>query len=406
MPVFRLHNPIQKYEWGSHDYIQELIGVSDDIGIPYAELWIGAHPKASSVLTALDSSLYELITGQGTLWLGSRCRNCGYDQLPFLLKILASAKPLSIQIHPDLISAQEGFVRENALGIAVDHPRRNYRDANHKPELLLALTEFYALCGFREYHEIASWLAVIFENLSIPPMQNFIREPSAANLRSILVYILSAADRKQTLIDTYLSRISQVSERDPNGSQILDWSLRIADSFPADIGVMSPILLNLIKLDPDQAIYLSPGVIHSYLEGAGAEIMANSDNVLRCALTPKHVDIDELTRVASFTPYRPRVIHPERLNRWESVYHAPVNEFRLSMIDLSCDQYLLPVNDLPHILMCLDGGIDIADTDSVTSLNRGEAAYLTPTTTNLRLEGKGRALHATLPLKPNSTTTD
>jgi len=395
MSIYKMVNPVQRYEWGSHRFIQELLGTRADIGSPVAELWMGAHPRSSSFIAALDRPLHLLIAENPEKWVGQASAIDNNPQLPFLFKILAARLPLSIQAHPNLDAARMGFNQENSLGIPIDYPKRLYKDPNHKPELLLALTEFHALCGFRDHSQILSHIMALIDYSQFSYLLDYVRDPSDPSLMNLFKYLISTDKHTASaIIDSYLSGLSKVAH-DPSYIPLYSWSHRLAECYPGDIGILAPMLMNIVTLSPFQALYIPPGVLHSYLEGSGAEIMANSDNVLRCALTPKHIDSDELLKVALIQPSIPQIIKAICVNDCETSYSAPVKEFALTVIRLrSTDHHQFSPAGFPLILFCLDGSFTLMDKGSATQLYRGEAVFVQPEVNTIQFKGKGTILHA------------
>lgn len=328
-PIMVLKNPILPYAWGSATAIPELLGRAPDGG-PQAEMWMGAHPKAPSTVVkeAGEIPLPEAIAADPEGMLGPSVRERFGDTLPFLFKILAAAAPLSIQAHPSQDEAQAGFHRETAAGIPLDAPHRNYRDANHKPECIRALTPFWGLCGFRPADE-AEALLCTFCGPDFGPLRSGLDGEEPEPFRDFFekLMTLDPAHLRDTLRRAEAHAAGAASET-PEGR----WITRLATAYPGDPGILSPLFLNLIRLEPGEALFLPAGELHAYLDGLGLEIMANSDNVLRGGLTPKHVDVPELTRRVRFRPRRPPVLRPETVSPIEAVYPTPVAEFRLSEI--------------------------------------------------------------------------
>ncbi|MFD8425495.1 mannose-6-phosphate isomerase, class I [Streptomyces sp. NPDC059466] len=345
----RLDNTVRPYAWGSTTAIPTLLGV-EPTGEPQAEMWMGAHPGAPS-LTA-RGPLTEVIGEDPEKELGRAAVAKFGPRLPFLLKILAAGAPLSLQVHPNLEQAREGYEDEERRGIPVDAPHRNYKDANHKPELICALTEFDGLCGFRAPEEAAALLAALDVD-SLKPYVDLLRaHPEDAALREVLTAVLSADpdDMARTVTEA-------AAACDRLGGGYAPYA-DIAHHYPGDPGVIAAMLLNHVRLQPGEALFLGAGVPHAYLNGLGVEIMANSDNVLRCGLTPKHVDVPELLRVVRFEASDPGVLRPEESPGGEEVYATPIDEFRLS-------RYVLAEGAAPHdltretpqILLCTAGSV-------------------------------------------------
>ncbi len=370
MAVYKLINQIQKYAWGSVRAIPELLGYENANNEPMAELWMGAHPKAPSLAEKTDGNpvpLNETTNGS----------------IPFLFKVLASDKPLSIQAHPDLKQARAGYARENAAGKAFDAFDRNYKDHNHKPEIICALTEFHAMRGFRP----AAGIAANFKEIMVPALESSVAgletaSESSSGIRNFFTDLMRLeAGQKQKLLKAALVK-AQKSQLPASR-----WIKRFSELYPGDIGILSPLYLNLVILQPGEAMYIPAGELHAYLEGLGIELMANSDNVLRGGLTPKHVDVPELLATLSFEPSEPEILKPAKISDSESVYVTPAPEFYLSRIDLD-GEYLLPEDErspqLPSIFICLDGGLTMEDKasegagDYRVDLKRGDTAFVTP----------------------------
>ncbi|MFJ8083821.1 mannose-6-phosphate isomerase, class I [Streptomyces sp. NPDC096205] len=345
----RLDNTVRPYAWGSTTAIPGLLGI-EPTGEPQAELWMGAHPGAPS--RTARGTLVEVIAADPERELGGATVAKFGPRLPFLFKILAAGAPLSLQVHPDLEQAREGYAEEERRGVPVDAPHRNYKDPNHKPELICALTEFDGLCGFRDPVRSAELLDGLGVDSLKPYVDLLHAHPEDAALREMLTAVLSAdpEDMAHTVAEASAACIRLGGDYAPYAE--------LAHHYPGDPGVIAAMLLNHVRLQPGEALYLGAGIPHAYLSGLGVEIMANSDNVLRCGLTPKHVDVPELLRVVRFEAAEPGVLRPEAAPDGEEVYETPIDEFRLS-------RYVLPPggasHDLtratPQILLCTAGTI-------------------------------------------------
>ncbi|GHD95793.1 mannose-6-phosphate isomerase, class I [Streptomyces naganishii] len=379
----RLDNTVRPYAWGSTTAIPHLLGVEPS-GEPQAEMWMGAHPGAPS--RTARGTLAEVVEADPERELGPEAVARFGPRLPFLLKLLAAGAPLSLQVHPDLRQAEEGYADEERRGIPVDDPRRNYKDANHKPELICALTEFDGLCGFRAPAETARLLAALGVD-SLEPYVDVLRaRPEEAALREVLTAILTA-DREEiahTVHEAAAACARLGGEHAPYAE--------IARHYPGDPGVLAAMLLNHVRLQPGEALFLGAGIPHAYLSGLGVEIMANSDNVLRCGLTPKHVDVPQLLRVVRFEAAGPGVLRPEAAPDGEEVYDTPIDEFRLS-------RYVLPegtaAHDLtlgtPQILLCTAGSVRAGEHE----LTPGQSVFV-PTGEKAAVSGAGTVFRATV----------
>ncbi|MEU1201782.1 mannose-6-phosphate isomerase, class I [Streptomyces sp. NPDC005813] len=343
----RLDNTIRPYAWGSTTAIARLLG-AEPTGEPQAEMWMGAHPGAPS--RTGRGPLNEVVGEDPERELGRAAVAKFGPRLPFLLKILAAGAPLSLQVHPDLEQAREGFEDEESRGVPIDAPHRNYKDANHKPELICALTEFDGLCGFRAPGEAADLLAGLDVDSLKPYVDLLHAHPEDAALREVLTAVLSAdpEEMAHTVTET-------AAACDRLGGAYAPYA-DLAHHYPGDPGVIAAMLLNYVQLQPGEALFLGAGVPHAYLNGLGVEIMANSDNVLRCGLTPKHVDVPELLRIVRFEATDPGVLRPEASPDGEEVYATPIDEFRLSRYVLA--EGAVPhdlTRDTPQILLCTAG---------------------------------------------------
>ena len=305
-----LDNPVRPYAWGSRTVIAELRGAPTPSPHPEAEMWLGAHPGDSSHLVGADgarTSLLDALRADPETLLGSDRAAKWSGSLPYLLKVLAADEPLSLQAHPSSAQAAEGFARENAAHIPIDAPTRNYRDASHKPELICALTEFHALVGFREIPQTLALLHALDVAELAPHVALLEAQPDAAGLRALFTTWItlpqSVLDRAVPALQTACVRLAQEAGEFGREARM---ALELSERYPGDAGVLAALLLNLAVLAPGEALYLPAGNLHAYLSGAGVELMANSDNVLRGGLTSKHVDVAELLRVLDFTPRTPR----------------------------------------------------------------------------------------------------
>ncbi|BBA97688.1 putative mannose-6-phosphate isomerase [Actinacidiphila reveromycinica] len=404
----RLTNTVRPYAWGSTTAIPELLGI-EPTGEPQAELWMGAHPGAPSRIdrgqgpVALDA----VIDADPAAELGEAAVKRFGPRLPFLLKVLAAGAPLSVQVHPDLAQAAAGYADEEARGIPLDAPNRNYKDANHKPEMIVALSPFDGLCGFRRPAEAAD----LVDALGVPALTPYVdilrAQPEDQALREVLAAVLGA--EPGAMAETVRAATESASRlaRTPGTPRADSYAAyaKAAHSFPGDRGIIAAMLLNHVRLQPGEALYLGAGVPHAYLDGLGVEIMANSDNVLRCGLTPKHIDVPELMRVVRFTAGDPGVLRPEAGPDGEELYPAPIDEFRLSryLLAAGADPRTLPAGT-PQILLCTSGEVRLrtltsshtaSSADATLSLAQGESAYV-PAGERTELTGRGTLFRATV----------
>lgn len=389
----RLSNTVRPYAWGSTTAIPELLGIAPT-GEPQAEMWMGAHPGAPSRLTRTTSAgeagrerpLTEVIAADPERELGRATVEKFGPRLPFLLKLLAAGAPLSLRVHPDLAQAKQGYEDEERRSVPIDAPHRTYKDANHKPELICALTPFAGLCGFRRPTEAAETMAALGVDSLKPYVDLLGAHPEEAALREVLTAILAA---DPTEMAETVNQAAAAAER--LGGTHAPYA-RIAHHFPGDPGVIAAMLLNYVELQPGEALFLGAGVPHAYLDGLGVEIMANSDNVLRCGLTPKHVDVPELLRIVRFEATDPGVLRPEASPSGEELYETPVDEFRLSRFDLSpgADPVDL-TRDTPQILLCTAG----APKAGTLGLAPGASVFV-PSGERVEVSGTGTLFRATV----------
>jgi mannose-6-phosphate isomerase len=318
--IFKLKNQIKHYDWGSPEWIPRLLGAENPDASPWAELWMGVHPEGPSEVADEGLSLPELISRDPAGSLGAETSK-RFGTLPFLFKVLAAGKPLSIQAHPSLPQAQAGFARENRQGIPLTARNRNYKDPNHKPEILCALGDFTAMAGFREAPEIAKRLEALADYFPKTALKTLLKPLAEENLKEFFEKIFSAEVKtalKNLRIggDLFKTRPEYEDEWKTMGT--------FAELYPEDPGILSPLYLNLLTLRENQGIYIPPGTLHAYISGLGVELMANSDNVLRGGLTSKHVDLAELLEILDFRPFRPEILAPRG-----SVFPTPCEEFAL-----------------------------------------------------------------------------
>ncbi|MBK8011291.1 MAG: mannose-6-phosphate isomerase, class I [Deltaproteobacteria bacterium] len=332
-----LRPQFQKYAWGDERFLPAFFGLANVQG-PHAEAWIGAHPSLAStaVLGGEREPLDELLKRRPDL-LGDDLR-AKFGGLPYLFKVLAAAHPLSIQVHPDRHQASTGFSREVEVGLAADSVLRNYKDTRHKPELLVALVDFFVLVGFRPLDEIGRVLLDLPEARGLLPAYT----PTPSGLRRLVQgYLSLPVATCASLLESLLARLQKEHLRSPFRPEDHAYWVLVAHQVLSgtempDRGLFLIFLLNLIRLRPGQGVFVPAGVPHAYLRGAGVEVMANSDNVLRGGLTPKHVDTSELMKVARFVGETPSLIIGEATDRPEErVFRTPAQEFELRRIDLS-----------------------------------------------------------------------
>ncbi len=391
--IGRLIPKIQNYSWGSKTLLSNILG-KEKSSEPQAELWLGAHPKAPALIQT-DKGLIKLdnfISSNPKITLG---RFANYNQLPFLMKILTAETPLSIQSHPNLWQAKEGFEMENILRIPLNAANRNYKDANHKPELICALSEFHAMCGFRPVKDIAD-LFRYFELIgSFSFLNSFLENPNQDTLKIFFDRLMNSDKQKiEAAVVAMIQKMEHKPARNETEEFAFGWIIKLNDFYPCDVGVFAPLLLNTVKLQPGEALYLEAGELHAYLRGAGVEIMANSDNVLRGGLTPKHVDVPELLNTLTFNCGKEKIINPIPINSIEKIYQTPADEFELSRIELTDSFYELKLEG-SEIVFCLKGEVELkASIEQVLNLKRGDTAFISAESKSYSLMGFGTLFRA------------
>jgi mannose-6-phosphate isomerase len=398
--MFPLDNRVQEYAWGSRTAIAELLGQPSPSPRPQAELWMGAHPSAPSSLRqgATSQSLLEAIQADPDEQLGPAVAAKFGPRLPFLFKVLAAEAPLSLQAHPDMEQARRGFECDEQANIPIGAPHRNYKDANHKPELICALGPFEALSGFRRASETLRF----FAELEVEPLQPGVamlaRQPEASGIKALFSWLMAtAADARPKLVEATLGGCRRHAETMGAFQAECRWALRLAVAYPGDIGVIVALLLNLVVLEEGQAIYLPAGNLHAYLRGVGIEIMANSDNVLRGGLTPKYVDVDELLQVLAFADGPVSILSPRQVGL-ERIYDTPAAEFRLSRIDFDGKQaFHVAGRRGPEILLCTNGTVTARAATGVSSvLRKGNSIFVPASTSSFDITGEGTVFRATV----------
>ena len=396
--IFRLENNIQNYGWGDKTALFDLFGIKNPTNEPQAEIWMGAHPKSPSLVVNGESksSLIDVIEQQPVSILGEQVAKDFDNQLPFLFKVLAAGEPLSIQSHPSLAQAKIGFALENDAGIALDAFNRNYKDANHKPELICALTPFKAMNGFRPITNIIALLEQVSSTVLSDELSKLSADPSTEGLKVFYTWMMSL-DNDSTL---ELTNAAIACAKQNEGHTAFDTLLFLNSFYPNDIGIMCAIMLNVVELQPGEAMYLDAGELHAYLQGVGMEIMANSDNVLRGGLTPKYVDTAELLTTLSFNHGDVNILTPKATdNCCESMYTTPVSEFDFAVIELTDGaKASYPVNSV-EILFCAQGNGTISSSNGELAMNVGES-YLVPASIGeYQISGDVKVFKACVPNK-------
>ena len=407
MRLYLLDNPIQRYPWGSVSGLTDSLGIPNPDGGPLAEVWMGAHPKAPSVVMYHGDRrrLDELIAERPAAFLGKRAAERFGKGLPFLLKGISAAAPLSIQAHPSRHKAERGYDRENLAEIPLDAPERNYRDRNHKPEMVVALTPFEGLFGFRPIPEIIGNIELALPGRFSHQLERLERNPGRVELSVLFYSIMSSGgtERKEMLsaATSALAGILGDTGLDPEKRASLGWILRLAELYPEDMGALAPLFMNHMTLEPGEALYVAPGELHGYFRGEALELMANSDNVLRGGLTNKHIDLPELISVLDFDSFRPspfRAVAAQnaRAGAEEEFFPLVAPDFRLSRLTVR-DRRLSRRGTGPEIVLCTDGRAILSDGSGTLVLERGEAAFIRADSGAWSIEGNCVVHRAFLP---------
>ncbi|WP_166849907.1 mannose-6-phosphate isomerase, class I [Isoptericola sp. BMS4] len=404
--LYPLENTVQHYDWGSTTRLHDLLGTTPD-GDPAAELWLGAHPNAPSRVAGpgatTPTSLLDLVRRAPEEMLGRRVADDYGPRLPYLLKVLAARRALSLQVHPRPHAARAGFNRENLLGLAPTDPRRSFHDDQHKPEMVVALTEFDGLAGFRTPRTVLDLLDDLDGPLVARVRDTLRSDRSSRGVREAFSRLV-AARRAPGTPDAVATTVASVAARLADGSATARadaTAVLLAEQHPGDPGAIASFLLNRVTLDPGEALFLPSGEVHAYLAGVGVEVMASSDNVLRAGLTTKRVDEEALVECASFVPRPPAVPEVRTTGDRGQVrtYRAPVAEFALTAADVEPGEEVDLPGAGPRIVLCLDGDVTVAASRCAAgaALRRGRSVFVPDAAGALRLSGTGHVVCAWVP---------
>ena len=400
--MWELDGHVQHYAWGSTTALPGFLGREPD-GAPWAEVWFGAHPLAPSHLAG-GTRLDEMIAADPHRLLGDGVRNGFGARLPFLLKVIAPEQPLSLQVHPTREHAAESFAAETAAGLPLDSPLRNYRDANHKPEMVVALTRFTALCGFRTPRRAAAILDGLGTPLTDRLHRLLVDNPTAHGMRAAFRTLIASSMRPPAAaVDEVVEACRARLDAGQSPSPRIDRTVvTLAEHHPGDAGVVAALLLNPVTLQPGEAMFVPAGILHAYVHGVGIEIMAASDNVLRAGLTPKKVDAEEMLQCVSVAAAPPLRVAPERQTPRSVAYYAPVDDFELSLTVLEDapgrfqPRHLVPGSG-PRIVLGLEGEVLLQTGAGRTRLPAGRAVFVPASAGELRAGGAGRFAQASVP---------
>lgn len=356
-PLLALHGAVQHYSWGSPSAIPAFLGLETD-GKPYAEVWYGTHSRGATRLETGRTLAAHILTTTRTS-LGEAVQNQFGPRLPYLLKLIAPAAPLSLQVHPSRERAAQGYAEEDERGVPRTDPKRSYHDRNHKPEMLLALEHFEALAGFRAPRRAAELLAGLGHPLAAK-LRGIVRSrPGSTGPREAFAYLIQPETRpSKQAVDSFVRAVAGRLAAGKSPSERTDRIVaRLAQAYPGDPGVVAAMLLNPVTLQPGEALYVPAGAVHAYLSGFGVEIMADSDNVLRAGLTNKHVDVTEMLACVESTAAPPVRIAPESAGQRTRTYYAPVDDFELCVTP-GGEETRVPGGG-PRILLCTEGEVKV-----------------------------------------------
>ena len=398
--IYRLTGQVQHYAWGGRNYIASLIGLNSAKDQPCAEWWLGAHPSAPSEIDNASNkqSLIEFLLQNPTA-LGQASRQQFGDELPYLLKILDVEKPLSIQLHPTKEQAEKGFEAENAKGVSLTDSTRIYKDRNHKPEMMIALSDFWLLHGFKTKSQI---LATLNARPSLQPLAEKLGTQSLAEFYADVML----ADQS-TLANWLLPIIEANQQSYKNGELTLDnpdyWVLYTMEAMAIspeklDAGLVCFYLFNIVHLKEGEGIFQDAGIPHAYLRGQNVELMACSDNVIRGGLTPKYVDIVELLKIVDCREVTPQIISAAPQNQSEFTYKTPVKDFALAQIRVEPEKHTKVNLQSAGILLVMQGELKIQEKSTALTLKQGESAFITAdSNVEIMSEKGGYAFLAKLP---------
>ena len=376
--IFRLKGKVQHYAWGGYEFIPHWLGIPNTEHKPFAEYWMGAHPSASSDIVTPNGSLSlnELIKGFPEITIGNNVQQ-KFGELPYLFKILDVHEMLSIQVHPTKEEAIKGFEEEEAKGIPVGAATRNYKDKNHKPEVMVALSEFWLLHGFLQQESLKKVLQ------SVPEFEKFVSLFKNDDYKKLYQHVMEMSQNEVNALLTPLvhRELQRKKDNELTKDQPGWWVTKLFEHQTSveniDRGIFSVYFFNIVKANPGEAIFQGAGIPHAYLEGQNVELMANSDNVLRGGLTPKHIDVPELIKHINFEGIEPNVLKGTHTKNGEKNYPFPVKDFGISKIELNNKETYQSQSQSLEIIVVINGDLNISGSNSLTA-KRGEAIAILP----------------------------
>ncbi len=384
--MFTLVGALKRYPWGSTDAIPALLGAQPD-GMPWAEYWLGAHPDGPA--TTADGRRLDDVIAQRPESLGDGSRSAFGDRLPFLVKLLSAASPLSIQAHPSRAQAEAGHARENAAGMAPDSPLRSFRDDWPKPEVIIALDTFDALVGFREPARTAALLGALAVDELAPVVATLAAaEPTAEGTREAFLDVFATATQEMVAaLTAALAASGPAGEAD---ADFRETARLLTEAYPDDPSVLAALMLNHTRLEKWQAMFVPAGTMHAYLRGVGVEVMGASDNVVRGGLTGKHVDLPVLTEIGDFRPGTPSPLTGREVAPGLLTYDTGAPEFQVWLVRSPDGTLQLPAADRARLVVGLSGELSLAGA-TVAAVTRGDAVFV-DAGEPLAVSGQGEAV--------------
>lgn len=383
-----LQGSVQRYPWGTTDAIPAILGQPADGG-PVAEYWLGSHPLGPASVG--DEPLPRLIAADPSV-LGAASRARFGDGLPFLMKILSARHALSIQAHPSREQAEEGYAREQVAGVAMDAPDRTYKDAWPKPEILIALDEFHTLSGFRDPHRTEALFSALGVAADLASVIGPLTERRGrAALEEVFLDVLSLTGDRAKMSELVCAAAMKHKDDDGEVGEFARTVIELDEVFPADPGVLAALLMNRVVLQPGESVYVPAGQMHAHLRGTGIEVMANSDNVIRGGLTPKHVDVAELIKVVNFEPGEPVITRPDVVEPGVEHYETGCPEFDVWRLTSTGGPVLVPGTGSARILLVTSGRFELVGSGTVMALAAGQSVLLAADETGVTFSGDGVA---------------
>ena len=388
---FPMENIIQDYIWGSRTSISKLLGIHNPDNAHQAEIWMGAHPNGcSKIKVDGETQLLSDFINQDKAAVLTAATEAQFGELPYLFKVLAAGEALSVQVHPSKAQAEAGFAKEEAAGIPRNAANRNYKDPNHKPELVYALTPYQAMNGFREFDQTIALFKQVNISVIASLVAAFAAAPNSKGLETFFSAILSLQGEAKVAAVSELLAYATANKEDELFALILE----LAEQHPGDIGLFTPLMLNVITLQPGEAMFLYACTPHAYLKGTGLEIMANSDNVLRAGLTPKYIDVKELVSCTKFDaiPFDTLQFTPEE--KQGGLYYAiPVDDFKFALFESVTDLTLS--SQSAEILLALDSDVTLThQSGEKVTINKGQSVFIPAYAGQYQLTAKGRVARA------------